>query len=249
MTKTKNFWIWQLAAVICLGAVSLRAEGFRDDFINPDPGNPDREPVSWGDGPGGTTNVAIEGGNLLISNDPGMLAQAFVDPVDFSAENVAVQSQFRLVDGTNVGLFVQTTAGDSFFGHVAASTHPFGPSLAGLIDGQLGNFIMQDSARARVDFDVLQEDVVMRVEALGNDLKMWVWPANEPMPSSPTAFATTNRVPGDVVGLLVDDVDRNGPASAVFRYFEATIIPEPTTAMLGVASFLGLVAWRRRELS
>jgi hypothetical protein len=236
-----------VASVVCLGAGPLGAQGFRDEFVNPDPSNPDREPVSWANEPGNTTNLAIGDGNLFLRNDSLRLATAFVDPADFAAENVAVESQFRLLEGTNVGLFVQTTTGDCFFGHVAASTHPFGPMLAGLIDCRIGNFIEQDSARAQVIFDVLEKDVVMRVEAIGNVLRMWVWPADEQRPDAPTALATTDRVPGRAMGLLVDDVDRNGPAAAVFRYYEATVIPEPSTAVTAGIGLLGLVAWRRRK--
>ncbi len=224
------------------------SDGFRDEFNDPqpaDPTAPDREPVTWGNASGNLANLNIVDGNFVVGTDLG-LAMAFVDPVDFAAENVAVESQFRLIEGTNVGLFVQvseTEGGGCYFCHLAASTHPAGPMLAGIIDCSTGDWI--DDARLSVDFDALEEDAVLRIEAVGNELKMWVWPADEVRPGLPSAVATTDRMPGGVVGLLVDQVDDSGPSEAAFRYFEAVVIPEPSTFLLLSVCSMFLFVLRR----
>ena len=41
-----------IAGMVCLFSGPLRAQGFRDDLANPDPTNPDRDPVTWGIAPG-----------------------------------------------------------------------------------------------------------------------------------------------------------------------------------------------------
>ena len=87
--------------VVLLGeAVPLRAEAFRDNFTNPDPTNPDREPVTWFQPTG--DRLTIEDGYLLVGNSMGGVGDAAVD--NFTPHDVAIQAQFNVLEGDVAGL-------------------------------------------------------------------------------------------------------------------------------------------------
>jgi hypothetical protein len=81
-----------------------------------------------------------------------------------------------------------------------------------------------------VDFNASEEDVVMRLEALGDQLRFWVWPADEARPEAPLVVADGAYLLGGAVGVIADDTGHGdgGKTNVEFRYFDATMIPEPS---------------------
>jgi hypothetical protein len=126
---------------------------FLDDFDDGDP--KDGTPVSWISFAG--NDVIIENGDLIVANDTlGELAIAAVD--NLSVEDVLIETQFRILQGTNAGIGLRYRQNGGCY---AADLYP-GKMQAGLFRCQ-GTGSSPVGDLTFVDLDPTQEDVVMRV--------------------------------------------------------------------------------------
>lgn len=244
--QISSTFLWLVVGFVCLGAGVVQAEGsFRDEFVNPDPTNPDREPVTWVSD--WDSEVLIQNEDLVIADTAGIgldnVATAEVPADDFFAADAVVETQFRIIQGTNAGIMLRyAPGGQCYFGDVATSNFVRLQAVIGRCDTS-----DRISDIATIDVDALQEDVVMRLQAVGDQLSFWVWSADEMQPEVPTVTVRDSLYSDGRVGVYVDDVVTNGATQAAFRYFEAVVIPEPSTAVLSVLGLLGLLAWRRKH--
>ncbi len=215
---------------------STAAESFLDDFTNPSPSDPDRAPVTWRATYG---NIAIEGGDLVISADSS-LAGAFVN--DFVAKDVTIEAQFRIVEGSNAALALRgvgAAISDCYYGELSdgnARLYRCGVPVRPLSDA------------APVDFNATDKDVVMRLQVLGDQLSLWAWPADEERPTDPLATARNSSLTEGTVGFTVYDL-QSGPVQAEVRYFQAIVVPEPSAGLLSLLGLLGGVMWFRQKHS
>ena len=129
-----------LIGLICLGTGLVEAtQSFRDEFTNPDPTNPNRDPVTWTAFFG--SSIAIENGNLVIgqASSAATLGFAYVD--GFSAQDATIEAQFQILEGTNAGIgFGNSDTLDGFGGNLTTSDNPFFPRHAELIRGSAESF-------------------------------------------------------------------------------------------------------------
>jgi hypothetical protein len=204
-------------AFFCLGSGFVNSskadESFRDVFTEPDPTDPDREPVSWRLRWGGT--IAVDNDDLIVQG------QGLVGVVanDFNAKDVAIETQFRVLQGDYVGLAVRSKdIGDHCYYANLNRTSTYVALFT------CENSI-QISEGIAIDTDATQQDVVMRLQVVRDHLSLWAWSAGTIRPEEPlvTAPASEDLIDG-TVGVYVSSVE-NGPSEAAFRYFEAAVMP------------------------
>ena len=232
--------LWLAVGWVCLGTGSSQAsESFRDDFTTPDPTNPGREPVTWITGLG--DGIVIENESLVVGDSSGNVGGANVD--GFLAQEVFIESQFRILEGTNAGIGLKREEPlPGVGGNITASSNPFSPMHVQLLEG---SDVLVPAVP--VDFDASTEDVVMRLQVLDGQMSLWAWPADEAMPDEP--LVTAARLPGltDGVGVYVDDIGGGTVSRAEFRYFEAVVVPEPSSSLLLGLALLSLASYRRQR--
>jgi hypothetical protein len=224
-----------LAVVTCglTSRISRAADSFSDDFTNLDATNPEREPVTWRSVFGG--NIAIESGDLIVQRASG-LAGALVD--GFTAQDISVATQFRILQGTDAGIGIRTTGStvsDCYFGNLDVANG------AGLF--RCGPIPFGDSVP--VNFDPTQEDAAMRLDVVGDQLRLWVWPADESQPEQPLATAHDSALSEGGVGVYVNP-DFGGSTEAVFRFVNVTVLAELEGDFNGngVVDAADYVVWR-----
>jgi len=96
-------------------------------------------------------------------------------------------------------------------------------------------------------FDVLGQDVMLQVDAFGDELSLWAWPAGEPMPASPQVVVTDSTYATGTVGLYSNET----PGVSTFRFVHAANmhIPEPPTiTLIGMASVALISCGSRRNV-
>jgi hypothetical protein len=97
-------------------------------------------------------------------------------------------------------------------------------------------------------FDVRIDDAVLQLDVIGNELKLWVWKAGDPMPDQPQLTATDNTWSEGPMR-IVNDADNLNVAT--FRYVHVADshipIPEPTTLLLAMFGMAGTCCYRRRR--
>jgi hypothetical protein len=101
------------------------------------------------------------------------------------------------------------------------------------------------------DLDALQEDVILQFDVFGNEMRLWAWRPNEPMPLEPQLTATDDVLPMGEFGVFFDaGPDAATPGSGVFRYVHvaSTHIPEPSTLAIALLGAIGLVGWMRGQI-
>jgi hypothetical protein len=189
------------------------SDSFSDDFVNADPTSPAREPVAWNTAFGGT--IAIENGDLIVSKTRGLSGAGVTG---FTAENLSIESQFRIVQGTNAGIALrvqgENTVNDCYLSDISATTaqiYRCGP--------------VPLTEAVPVKFDATQQDVVMRLQAVDDELSLWVWPAGGTPPVEPLATAHHSDLTDGGIGVYVSP-NVPGPTQALFRYFNVSVIPD-----------------------
>ncbi len=237
-----------LLIVVCGRTVGYAEELFFDDDFgdrsvsNDEPLNRDGMPVRWAQSSFddiGTLSAAT--GDLILTDvvvvesfpvfgDTSIRTRVTL-PVDSVGDQVFVGVQARRNDTTNDGY------------------------SAGLWPAQGTAFIVRETGsvfldEARITPDVSQEDVILQFDAIGEELKIWVWRPGEPMPATPQVMANDGMHPDGVISLF--SVNFLGPdPEAIFRDVQVDTkhIPEPSTILLSGLASLGIILAGRRRLS
>jgi hypothetical protein len=214
METARSNWkmSWTVIMVFCFAPeIAPAMESFTDDFSNPDASNPDRNPATWRAVFGGS--IAIADGDLVVGKSSG-LAGALVDA--FAAKDLAVETQFRIMQGTDAGIGIRTigaNVSDCYFGNLDVAD---GAGLFRCGATALG-------ASVPVNVDPTNEDVAMRLEVVGDQLSLWVWPADETRPAEPLAVAHDSALAEGGVGVYINP-DFGGPTEAVFRFVNVEVL-------------------------
>jgi hypothetical protein len=77
--------------------------------------------------------------------------------------------------------------------------------------------------RATLPFDVDETELIIRVDAVGDQLKAWCWPADQPMPEEPQISFVDNVAPEGVVGFYYSP--RGG--EAIYRWVKVESLEVP----------------------
>jgi hypothetical protein len=100
------------------------------------------------------------------------------------------------------------------------------------------------------DFRPLDEDVVLQVDAIGPNVKLFAWRPGEAMPQQPQIEAVTNWLESGTVGLFQNPPPGNGAATFRYVWVADVPIPEPASAslvMLGGGLLAAAGRWRYRR--
>ena len=166
------------------------------------------------------STINVDDGSLVV--DGIGVPQAILRSPSFA--DTSVRSRFHLNEGSAIGIAVRSQDGNpindvhNYFGWIGN----FGDQhQAGLIAGS-----DSDPDPVVLDFDVSEQDVIMQVDVIGQQLDLWVWPANEQIPESPLVSTTDNVLPSGLVYLWVasEDFDLDNPQErglGTFRWFLA----------------------------
>jgi hypothetical protein len=107
-----------------------------------------------------------------------------------------------------------------------------------------GNF-----ASTNTSLRPLDEDILMQLDVFGTSLRLWAWPADEPMPSAPLVTAKDGSLSQGEVGIDYFSLQPSSMlGSAVFRFVHVAgvHIPEPSSFVLVATGFLAAPRRRRR---
>lgn len=213
-----------IISLIVTATVTHASVSFVDTFDNPDLTNPEREPVAWlatFDG-----QISIEDGAMLVGDTAGGLGGAVVE--EFVAADVAVETHMTIHQATDVGMALRIDPSQP--DHCYFSTLNINRQNVGLWQcAESGPFRRVGGSSAPVGFDPRQQDTKMRLQIIGEELGVWVWPADEPRPEAPLLTAT-DSVLTDVggVGLFATDNDnRDVPSKVAFHEFRVIVQGEP----------------------
>ena len=212
--------IFAAVAGLTVSAQPTLANGtFRDEFKSSNPSDPDRDPVTWN--PFWPNNeISVSDGNLLVKDTEGGVGAAVLS--GYLSQNASFETQFRISSGTNAGILVgREDPNFSYGGNTTTANNPRFSTGGALIQGT--DLLSQYEG---VGVDPSVDDVTMRLQVVGNQMSLWVWPAGQPTPDEPLVSAAKPDVPIDGVALFVDDVGSGTKSVAEFRYFDAVAIPD-----------------------
>ena len=77
--------------------------------------------------------------------------------------------------------------------------------------------------RATLPFNVDEKELIIRVDMIGDQIKCWCWPADEPMPDEPQITLVEDVVPDGMFALYAG----TGGGQAIYRWVEAVLLNEP----------------------
>jgi len=203
---------------------------FFDDFNDGDAG--DGMPVTWA--PERGTWDASSGD--YVASDPMQIVSISLVPEYNTLGETSVRTQVSAIGTTGLGPGVRRAPGP--FGYVGFID----------VDGTLG-INRVDGAPAAIElassvvpFNAVDKDVMLQIDAIGNELSLWAWPVGDPMPDAPQLVVSDSTYATGAVG-LISVTDNPSNSSGTFRFVHVADmhIPEPsTTTLVGMAG-LGLL--------
>jgi hypothetical protein len=209
----------QLTIVLLTMAIrtnmSLSAPVFFDDFS--DENLRDGVPTTWSSG-------TVEDGNLILTGT-GYASTVAIGTLT----NTSIRTQFTRPEGCCIGVATRYTPGPEGTNYYASySTLPAWRGVDTGVGGDLdasvgpGGTVISDLGSQFKDFDVSTEDIVMQFDVVGNEIKVWAWRPNEPMPKEPDVMVVDDRIKSGPMFLWVGSEDVFGermlPATGAFRY-------------------------------
>jgi hypothetical protein len=240
-----------LTLTVLFGSIAIQASAatvFFDDFSDGDA--QDGMPVTWTEAIGGDYDATS--GDYVLTATPGggvMLSTVDITLTDFSIRTqVRTSSEFGSVfvlARVKEPLVFPSTGG--YFGGLDYNPNFGGTRLIlGRSDG-LSDFEFFGGFPV-LQFDMTKEDAVLQLDVIGNELKLWVWKAGDPMPDQPQLTATDNTYSEGTMRIVNDSENLN---IGTFRYVHVADshipIPEPTTLLLAMFGMAGTCCYRRRR--
>lgn len=201
--------------------------GFYDDFSD---GNAsDGSPVTWDPSWSGST-LKVEDGSMIVANDVG-LASAWVRE---EYTDVSIRARMRLLEGHGIGLQARLKLGtpvDNYF----SLLEPDGTLR--LMGHRPFAAVFEELGSIDTSLDPFNEDIMMRLDVVGSELRLWAWAVDEEMPTEPLVAAMDDRATVGYISVYSASVD-DTRTSAAFRFVQATVVPEPSAlTLVGTASF------------
>ena len=209
-------------------------DDFEDELFN------DNSPISWRRGvwePG--AQESGENGDLVIRST-GVSFFGLRDPANewYGYGDATIQTQARIVaaedGGVGAGLLGRSPDLRTYFMELLADgrflvgeTFPNGPANV--------------YADITTNLDVVNNDVILRYDLDGDEMRAWAWYADDPQPTAPLFTFTDPTLTYGTVGVFTDSLNST-PGAVAYRWFEVSeVIPEPSTVLLfglGLASTL-----------
>ena len=244
---------WISVRVLCLGVlvfgstvtsasaqqctVEVPGEIFCDDFEMDTSGD-------WRLGLSSDQLVIADGvATLSGTHVPAMYPRQFRSQADISTQIVG-----RAIAGVGFGIVARSGVG-SYYTFVGTGEN--GSPAVELAEG--GARIEEIQLIEDFPFDAFEEPVAMQFDLFGDQLRYWVWPADELRPEMPLGTVTDNRFSSGGMGLFTGDVPFENFGAAEFEYIKVATehiasyepIPEPSAVLLAACGFVGLIIHRR----
>jgi hypothetical protein len=227
---------------IILSSVAQAQTTFFDDFDDGD--STDGVPTEWVPVEFfSAASYGVQGGDYVLSTPGGQpVVSAGVAYANINALfNTSVRAQVRQIQGTgsiallaraNIDALTAYQAGIDSEGtvYLARNSGPVVPPIL---------------ATAPTDLNTVDEDVVLQLDAIGNELSLYAWRIGDAKPAIPLLSVTDHAYTSGVPGLLIS----GGIAhSAAYRYVHVAnaSIPEPSAAVLSAIFLAGVFACRWR---
>lgn len=191
-------------------SVAVPGQVFCDDFQ--DGRLLDSAPRSWFPAFGPETLVRAESESLALSGTNAAGASIGGPSSDVIFEGTSLRTQVRLRDGPVVGAAVRWNDIEDISYFTFLSEDEVGIGLG-------GNIVILE--RKPVDFNVAETDVLIQLDAFDDEISLWAWPADEPMPSEPTLTAPGVGVSEGRFFLWTSyNDDTPAPVAADFRFVQ-----------------------------
>lgn len=216
--------------------VVVPGQVFCDDFSDGDIS--DGVPVSWVRA-FNSGQLAVVDESLLLTDNGNSAFATITETDNVTFTGTSIRTQVRIQQGDWIGVASRSNEAlnRSYSGFVSADTAFIG------VGGDLTIL-----AETPVDFDVTQSDVTLQLDVFNDTVELWAWPSDQAMPSNPTLSSEGVGIPDGKIFLWTGS-EFGGVGSGAFRYVQVATqpIPEPSTAILGLVSVLGLLTLRRRH--
>ena len=230
--------------VVAISAHGVSAENdFLDDFrdgsvTNEVPLDHAGNPVVWQAYL--NSDLSATTGDLKISGTNFAAAQR----LNLGLTDISVRSQLRILDGEIIGLAARTTTNNGSDGYVA-SISLLSNTVAISRAGSKSDVV----ASVPTTLDPTQQDIMVQLDAIGNQISLWTWAAGEAMPAEPTVTVqddTFDGAGGVSLWTATKEFFEGGTseATSVYRFVQVAdqhIVPEPSSAMLAVLGFGWLI--------
>lgn len=236
---------FQLISIVSVVSLTLSASAlaqtvFFDDFE--DGSAVDGMPVTWESTGNEPASLTVEDGRLVVGGT--RYAQAEVRGLGLA--DTSIRSQLKTREGDAIGVGVrydpfQPAGFRSYYAYAQPSINEVGIGWGGNAVSVLDStFFEMDST----------DELIMQLDAIGDQISLWVWRPGEPMPSQPTASGTDTRVTrsGDIfVFIGSTDFPGTGPAIAEYEYVRVSI-PEPSSGVLAIVIAVAMsLSFRKKE--
>ena len=244
MIRASLLVIMTLAAASCLSIscfaqddpckVPVPGQLFCDDFSD---GNPrDGDPVTW---VSGASMVAVD--ESLVISGQGFL---YADVNGIFLDDSSLRTQANLSAGRFLGVSVREVNNSAnYFGYVDQVDMVAAIGIGG------DDAVIFDSVPFEFD---MTNDVMLQLDAIGNQISFWAWSPDEAMPKDPLVTASDDTLRSGEIYVWASNTDINGvslgPASSEFRFVSVAgaHIPEPSSVLLMFLGMGYMFACRRR---
>ena len=191
--------------VLVLGCRVWAGQFFFDDFSDGDPA--DGLPVNWVPGSGG-----VHGAGYTLTPEGLQVSGAGAgdsDGTPYIYRDVSVRAQIkRTSDRTNSDLVSGLAVRWNDGGPGGYWIEVRSPNRFWI--GHRDRYVLRST---NLPFNVDEQEFIIRVDAIGDEIKCWCWPAGEPMPETPQLTLVENMVPDGQVALYAG----NQGGYSVFR--------------------------------
>ena len=219
------------------GHLTYSQDGFFDDFTG------GGSSVTWS--PLGSSDISVEAEDLLVSGNVRLVGNSFsgarvLEPY----RDVSLRTQARLTQGEWIAVTVRDDTQPIYTQYVGALSED-GSTTAGRLSS--GN-VFSAGENIQTNLDPKNEDVMLQIDAIGDEISFWAWRPEETMPSEPLFSFEDSRIEEGFVTVNFGS-QRNETVSGVLRFVQVDTqsIPEPCTAMLAALGLVGVLILVRRS--
>jgi hypothetical protein len=242
-----------------LGAEGNAHEIFFDDFsdgsvTNDVPMASDGTPVKWTSPDNQPGHYAASSGDYIFTATDQSVEFMAANALDFTSGDTSVRSQVRVagIEGAAILTLRNQDVDDTqhYFGGVGYYPQYGGTVLfMGRNDPGDSRFFFPEAEALPVDLDVLDDDVVIQLDVIGNQVRLWAWQADEPMPTTPQLTGVDDTYASGFVQVASTSHNNNTAIFRNVRVADAHIVPEPNSVTLFILSVLGFLSMGRSHLN
>jgi hypothetical protein len=194
-------------------AFAVAQEAFFDDFGDGD--IRDNSPVTWS--PLGSSTLTVEDGDLVVSGNFGLFGLSFSGArvLDRQFGDVSLRTQAALNSADWIALTVRDAMNPitrQYVGDISRNGH----INVGSLNGGPPTWAVQ---ALPTGLNPGQEDVVLQIDAIGDDISFWAWASDEDMPSEPLFTYKDSRIDGGIVTVNFGSLT-NQDTSGVLRFVQ-----------------------------